>query len=339
MRLSRPLLAIIGVFWMTVVIYVGVSGFDLARPNDSDPYRYLYHALHGDTSEKLGVNYRIVDALKLLYDTFGYVYLPYLLIAFTFSIIVFAGCSPRLCRPLPFLLAVSICSFYLVQPGKDGILALALCSMHLSEAPDTSPCYSHRFRRLIALCLSALSIWIRIQSLYYILIALLLTRNRFKAALLISVVLVAFMLLNPDLTGIFSSTDSFLAESRISATFLQSVIDNNSPVAYGVRLLAYLASPAYVPLYYLYSSINSFEFTYLTWLGFVLLPFTLMCLASINSLKAYLLPLLPVCIFLAASQALHYRYLFLWLPFSILLSASAPLRDTTRGHKRHEIYL
>jgi hypothetical protein len=331
-------MTIIEVFWMTVIIYVGVSGFDLARPNDSDPYRYLYYALHGDISEKLGGNYRIVDALKLLYDTVGYVYLPYLLIAFTFLMIVFAGCSARICSPLPFLLAVSICSFYLVQPGKDGILALALCSIHLSEAPDTSPCYSHRFRRLITLCLSALSVWIRIQSLYYILIALLLTRNRFRAALFISVALVAFMLLNPNLTIIFSSTDSFLAESRISGTFLSSFIDNNTPAAYGVRFLAYLASPAYVPLYYLYSSINSFELTYLSWLGFILLPFTIICLASINSFKAYLLPLLPVCIFLAASQALHYRYIFLWLPFSILLAASALQRDTTRGRKRLGIY-
>ena len=337
MRLSRPLLAIIGVFWTTVIIYVCASGFDLARPNDADPYRYLYHALHGDISEKLGGNYKIVDALKLLYDIFGYVYVPYLLIVCTLSLIIFTGCSPRLCSTFPFILAVSICSFYLVQPGKDGILALALCSIYVSGTPDASPRYSHQFRRLITLCLSALSVWIRIQSIYYILIAFLLTRNRSKLALFISVVLVVFMLLNPSLSGIFSSSDSFLAESRISGSFLRSFIDNNTPAAYGMRFLAYLASPAYVSLYYLYSSINSFGFTYLTWLGLILLPFASICLASISAIKAYLLPLLPVCIFLAASQALHYRYIFLWLPFSILFTASALQRDIC-GYKRLQTY-
>jgi hypothetical protein len=155
---------------MTVIIYVCLSGFDLARPNDADPYRYLYHALHGDISGELGGNYRIVDALKLLYDTFGYVYLPYLLIVSTLMLIVFTGCSPRLCSSFPFLLAILICSYYLVQPGKDGILALALCSIYVSGPPVTSSRYSHRLRRLITLCLSALSVWIRIQSLFYILI-------------------------------------------------------------------------------------------------------------------------------------------------------------------------
>ena len=321
MKLQKSILIISLVFFASIVFYLSLSSFDIARPDDYDPYRYLYHALRNDTSEHLGDNYRIVDILRLLNIPWFGIYGFYLLISYLCLVVVFCRFSCQGKNKAAFLISLLICSYYLVQTGKDGILSLTLCGILALQKNSIKFSLPGLFLPFVVSSLCAVSIFIRIESFFYILFSLLLIckQTRLSIFLALAIALTSFFSGYNELIN-FSS--EFLAESRLSSSIVAPFVGSSTFLAYVMRCICYIVAPLAVPPYYIITSFMNGSITLLLWLGFLLILVPLHLVGSGRHFLSFYLLFLPIPIVMSVNQVLHFRYVFIWLPFCILYSAS-----------------
>ena len=309
------------IFSISVLAYLFISDENIARKDDYDPYRYLYNSLHGLTSEELGPNYRIVDVLSSL-SHFGVgIYFAYIVISLLLLLLIYGPFDKSLFPVFPFLISLSICSFYLVQTGKDGILALTICSILSTNKSFNFGSKSSLHRLFLTILLCSLCVWIRYESIFFIFTAFMLCRKKL-VILYVSTVLLALLFFLSDYPAQLFAAEAFLSESRLSETFLASYMNDNSLISYISRFAVNLISTFALPIFYLYTSLKALSFTLLTWLGLIALPIFYFLLRNRQFAYSFFLSLIPISLFISFNPILHFRYVFCFLPFALLYASS-----------------
>ena len=322
---KKRLLVWLFCFLISLIVWVLSSSLNLSRQFDYDPYRYLFLAVQGYDISELGENFRVVEYLSFIgQNPFG-IYAAHIVIVLAIVCLLSLQISAtfKLYYYIPVALLTNL---YLVQTGKDGFLAAALLCLLTNNH-----CHSRLFKPKITTLLSPINIclfvlilfviWIRVQSVLYIGIGFLLARRKYKAAIVLSLlasllfyVLGSYLNINLD----DSLKQSFYNESNIQSVVGGVDISQLTPISFVVRLFIYLVSIFAVPLVYIMRFIaDPSRGPYLAFLGTLILWSALIMAKSRKSLSVFFLNICPFCIFLAASPAVHFRYLFLAIPFCL----------------------
>ena len=328
MKFSKKRLVLgLFIFLTAIALWLFSSDFILSRELDYDPYRYLFHALNEDSASQLGANYRIVDYLRFAGATgLGY-YLMHLLIAFfCYQALLGYAIIPKI--DFKVLCALMILALLLVQTGKDGFLSLSLVSL-LAWAPRGIASQQDRqipLYKIFSIFTLIFSSWIRIQSLAYALIVIVMIRLGWKNSCIISVLMALFYSiyalwfadpLDPQI-------ESFGAESSVPQSFMGVPTFGIGFASFLVRLFFYFSSNVALPFIYVLKVLSGQQVPlHVICFYFIVLVLLLILCKKPKLFSRFMATLLPFCLFLSASPIVHFRYLLSVMPFAIIyISAS-----------------
>ena len=325
---KRRLQLAIFIFLISLSIWLFSSDFMLSRSLDYDVYRYLFHAISGDSSLQLGGNYRIVNYLIFVGMLGVGFYLAHLIVAFScFFLLVASPLVPRI--DLKVLCSLLIMSFLLVQTGKDGFLSLMLVSLVAWNPRDIGSQQTSQimFYKIFSIINLVFSSWIRIQSLGYALLAIAIMRLGWKKASFVSIFLALIYAIyaQQSVDGLDSQLVSFAQESNVPASFLGVSVSGIGFDSFLVRLFFYLSSNIALPFVYILRAVTVQQVpSYIIYVYFIVLVLLLALCGKPRIFSKFMATLLPFCLFLSASPIVHFRYLLSVMPFAIIyISASS----------------
>ena len=325
------------IFLAAIGLWLFSSDFILSRELDYDPYRYLFNALNGDSASKLGANYRIVDYLRFVGATgLGY-YLSHLAVVFfCYQALLGFSIIPKI--DFKVLCALMILALLLVQTGKDGFLSLSLVSL-MAWAPRGIASHQNRqitLCKIFSIFTIVFSSWIRIQSLAYALLAIVIIRLGFKSSCIISVLMALVYSINALLftNGLDAGIESFFAESSVPPSFMGVSTSGIGLASFLVRLFFYLSSNLALPFIYILRVLSGQEVSLYIICVYWSVLVLLLCLCRKPRLcSKFLTTLLPFCLFLSASPVVHFRYLLSVIPFAVIYISAGP--DSWSGDVIH----
>jgi hypothetical protein len=316
------------IFLAATGLWLFSSDFILSRELDYDPYRYLFNALNGDSASQLGANYRIVDYLRFVGATgLGY-YLTHLAVVFfCYQAILGYSIIPKI--DFKVLCALVILAFLLVQTGKDGFLSLSLVSL-LAWAPRDIASHQDRqimLYKIFSIFTLIFSSWIRIQSLAYALVAIVIIRLGWKSSCIISVLMALVYSIHALLLidGPDAQIESFGAESSVPPSFMGVSTFGTGFASFLVRLFFYFSSNVALPFIYILRVLSGQQVpSYIVYVYLIVLVLLLCLCRKPRLCSKFLATLLPFCLFLSAFPIVHFRYLLSVMPFAVIyISASA----------------
>jgi len=316
------------IFLAAISLWLFSSDFILSREFDYDPYRYLFHALNEDSASQLGANYRIVDYLRFVGATgIGY-YLTHLVVVFfCYQALLGHSIIPKI--DFKVLCALMILALLLVQAGKDGFLSLSLVSL-LAWAPRDIASHQDRqipLYKIFSIFTLIFSSWIRIQSLAYALIVIVMIRLGWKSSCFISVLMALFYSIYAlwFADPLDAQIESFGAESSIPPSFMGVSTFGTGFASFLVRLFFNFSSNVALPFIYILKILSGQQVPlHIVGIYFIVLVLLLILCRKPKLCSRFMATLLPFCLFLSAFPIVHFRYLLSVMPFAIIyISASS----------------
>lgn len=290
------------------LLWLVLNNLKLSSEEGYDPLRYYYLTINNIRTFDLNPSYFILFLFRSI-NLFQPFYLSYITFIIILSLLITRNVNGEFSK---IVLLSPITLYYLSQTGKDGLTILALFLFVLLVITKKI--------KLIPIALILLVLFIRQSAALYLIILYIQLTYSNKAAVTTSVLIgIGFVIFTDtssrDFLQYLTEIDGGLAGSNK----IRSIGFGYNLKAILVRILLYISSILFQPLYQIISSIK-FGISY-TWIQASAIVYHIYVLFRLKTFVRFNRLILPYAIILGFTTPFyHFRYIFLLYPLILLIS-------------------